>query len=148
MPPPKSEKELQSFMDILNCISKFSPLTTEVCESPQKLKSVKIDWTRNKCTKALWQSKEDSQKDTCVEFYDTARPLYLEIDASGVSLGARLLKVRDGMNYGHDEVPDNATLQQIAFTSKSLLRTEWYYSSVECEALWFLHRLERMNLYC
>ena len=50
------------------------------------------------------------KKDGCMQFYDPSRSLYLEIGASGVSLGARLLQVRDGMNFGHDEVLDNTTL--------------------------------------
>ena len=32
MPPPKSKKELQSFLGILNYLSKFSPMTAEVCK--------------------------------------------------------------------------------------------------------------------
>ena len=44
--------------------------------------------------------------------------LYLKGDASGVSLGARLLQVRDGMNCGHDEVPNNAILHPIAFSQQ------------------------------
>ena len=31
--------------------------------------------------------------------YDALKPFYLEMDASGVSLGASLLQVRDGMVY-------------------------------------------------
>ena len=41
--------------------------------------------------------------------------------ASGDGLGARLVQVRDVMNCGHDEVPDNALLCPTAFASKSLL---------------------------
>ena len=33
------------------------------------------------------------KKDTCVKFSDASRPLYLKTDASGVSLGGRLLEV-------------------------------------------------------
>ena len=57
-------------------------------------------------------------KDTCMKFYDAFRLLYLETDVSDVSLGVVLsLHVRDDMISGDDEVPDNATLHQIAFTS-------------------------------
>ena len=59
-----------------------------------------------------------------MKFHDVSRPLYLENDASEVSLRANVLQVRDGMNYGHDEVPDNATLCPIAFANKSLSSTE------------------------
>ena len=53
---------------------------------------------------------------------DTSGPIYLETDASGVRLGARLMQVRDGMNY--DEVPDYITLYPIALASKSLMSAE------------------------
>ena len=68
----------------------------------------------------IWLSQE-YKKDT---FYDASRPLYLEIDASGLSFGAGLLQVREGMNCGHDEVPDNLTLHPITFYSKCLMSTE------------------------
>ena len=38
-----------------------------------------------------------------MKYYDVSTPLYLETDASGVSFGAQLLWVNDGMNCGHDE---------------------------------------------
>ena len=38
-----------------------------------------------------------------MKFFDAARPLYLETNASGIGHGARLLQVRDGMNCRHDK---------------------------------------------
>ena len=55
-----------------------------------------------------------------MKFYSTSQPLYLETDASGVGLEARLLQEWEGMNCGCDEVQDNVTLSPTAFTSKSL----------------------------
>ena len=40
------------------------------------------------------------RQDACMMFYDALMPLYLEIDASSVGLGAGLLQVRDDMNCG------------------------------------------------
>ena len=42
---PKSRKELQSFLGIINYLRKFSPATAKVCKALQKLTSVKADWT-------------------------------------------------------------------------------------------------------
>ena len=47
MPPTEIKKNLQSFLGILNYLSKFSPGTTEVCMPIQNLASVKTDWTWN-----------------------------------------------------------------------------------------------------
>ena len=55
-----------------------------------------------------------------MKFYNTARPLHLENNASGVGLKARLLQVKDVMNCGHDIIPDNAKLCPTVFASKSL----------------------------
>ena len=66
-----------------------------------------------------------------MKFCDTSRPLYLETDASGVSLGARLLQVKDGMNSGCDKVPDNIILSPVAFASKILSSAELCYSNIE-----------------
>ena len=47
MLPPKCKKEPQSFLDILNHLSKFWPAAAEVCQPLWKLTSVKADWTWN-----------------------------------------------------------------------------------------------------
>ena len=83
-----------------------------------------------------------------MKFYDAARPLYLETDASRISLGVRLLQVRDDMNCGHDEIPDSAILWPSAFAWKSLSSVKWQYSNIEHEALGILHGLEKFNHYC
>ena len=82
------------------------------------------------------------------EVYVMARPLHLETHPSTLGLGARLLKVRDCMNYRHDEVIDNTLLRLTVFASKSLMNTELCYSSLECEVLWILHGLEKLNHQC
>ena len=54
-----------------------------------------------------------------MKFYDASKPLHLERDASGVSPGAGLLQVRDQINCGQDEIPDNTALHPTAFASKA-----------------------------
>ena len=65
-------------------------------------------------------AKKIVKKDSCMKFYDTAIPIYLDTDASCISLAARLLQVRDDMNCGCDEVPDNATPCPTAFAKKPI----------------------------
>ena len=59
-----------------------------------------------------------------MKFYDDTKPLYLETDASGVSLGAALLQLRDNTNCPKDTAPDNTILCLIAFLSKCLTGAE------------------------
>ena len=54
----------------------------------------------------------------------TNRKLNLETDALGVGLGISLPQVKDRMQFSRNETPDNAALQPIAFTSKSLTCAE------------------------
>ena len=44
------------------------------------------------------------RKDVCMKFYDTTGLIYLETDTTGISLGGRLLQVRDRMNCGYDDI--------------------------------------------
>ena len=90
MPLLKTKKELHLFLDIINYLSKVSPMTAQVCEQLKKLRtSVKADWTWKR---RMYQVLNDRAKKIVV------RPLYLENDASGISLGSRLLQVKGGMN--------------------------------------------------
>ena len=83
-----------------------------------------------------------------MNFYDVARHLYLETNASGIGLETRLLHVMDDRNCGCDEIPDNAIFHPTAFTSNSLSNVEWHYSNMECEALGILNGLEKFHHYC
>ena len=55
-----------------------------------------------------------------MKVYNVARTLYLDTNASSISLGAGLLQVRDSMNFGHEEILDNAILQPTVFASQGL----------------------------
>ena len=54
-----------------------------------------------------------------MKFYDDTKPLYLKTDASGISLEAALLQLRDNMNYPKDTAPDNTILHPIVSASKN-----------------------------
>ena len=93
---PKSKKEPQAFLGIINYLSKFSPDTSEVCEPLRKLTSSKAMWIWD----ATYQQRFEKAKslikvEMCMEFYDDSKPLYLETDASGVGPRAALLQLRD-----------------------------------------------------
>ena len=47
MPLPKCRKEFQSFLGILNSLSKFSPTTTKLFDPLWEVTSVKTKWSRN-----------------------------------------------------------------------------------------------------
>ena len=140
--PSKSIKELQSFVSILNYLSKFSPATAEVYKPLQKVMLVKAEWSWN----GIYQNLYDKAKKIIKQ--DASKPWYLEIDVFNVSLGAESLQVREGMNCGHDKVPDNVILCPIAFASKSLSSAEWWHNNIEWGELGILHGLKRFHHYC
>ena len=93
MSTPRMKKELQSFIGILSYLCSFSPMAAEVSEPLPKLASVKLDWTWNMTYQDLYQkARTRVKRNICMKFYDAARPLYLETDASGIGLVVRLLK--------------------------------------------------------
>ena len=82
-----------------------------------------------------------------MKFYHVSRPLHLETDASGISVRAGLLWVREGMNCGCGEGPDNVVLCLIVFASKCSSSAEWWYNSIKWEGLGIPHGLEKFHLY-
>ena len=48
------------------------------------------------------KAKNIKKQEACMKFYDASRSLYLETDASGVSLRAELMLVREEQNCGHE----------------------------------------------
>ena len=68
----------------------------EVCEPLCKLTSSKVTRTWNVSYQQLFDKVKSILKaDICINFYNDAKPLYLETDASGVSLGKALLQLHD-----------------------------------------------------
>ena len=59
-----------------------------------------------------------------MKFYNEIKPQYLEMDASGIGLGAALLQMRDGTTCPEDIALDNTILRPVMFASESLTSAE------------------------
>ena len=126
---PNSKKELQAFLGIINYLGKFSPGTPNVCDPLHKLTSSKVTWTWNVSYQALFnKAKLLIKVDMCMKFYDDTKPLYLETDASRISLGVALLQMYE------------RTTCQKHITCR--------YSNIERGALGILHGLKKFHHYC
>ena len=79
----------------------------------------------------FYKAKAVIEMDVCMKLYNKTRPLYLQIDTSGVGLGAGLLQMRDGTNCPQDIAPGNIILRLLTFANKSLSDAERRYSSLE-----------------
>ena len=149
MPVPKNKWELQAFLGIINYLGEFSPGTAEVCDPLQKLTSSRIMWMWNASYQQLFNKvKLLIKAEVSMKFYNDTKPLYLETDASRVSLGAALLQLHDNTTCQKGMAPDNTILQPIAFASKSLTGAEQRYSNIKQEVLGILHGLEKFHHYC
>ena len=103
-------------------------MTAEVCEPLWKLTSVKAERSWNRMYQDLFdKTKKIMKQDTCVKFCDASRSLCLETNVPGTNLGAALLHVREAMNCGCNELPENVNLHPTMFASKSLLSADWRY---------------------
>ena len=74
MPPPKTKKELQSFLGIIYYLGIFSHSTADICELLRKQMSAKTEWTWN----ATYQNMFDKEKAiikgyACMKFCDETK---------------------------------------------------------------------------
>ena len=81
-----------------------------------------------------------------MKFYDVSRPFYLETNLSGVGLGAGILQVSKGMNYGCNEVPN--IFVQLCSPAKAYLVHRGKTAILQWEALEILHGLQKFCHYC
>ena len=64
MPPPKTKKELQSFLHIPNYLSKFAPVTAEMHELLHKIHSVKNRlYMERDIPRFIWESEKKQSKE-------------------------------------------------------------------------------------
>ena len=69
IPLSKSNKELQPFLGILNYLSKFLPVTAEVCEPWWKLSQVKAEWSWHGMYQDLYdKANKIVKQDACMKF--------------------------------------------------------------------------------
>ena len=85
------------------------------------------------------------KKDTCMKFYNVRNPLYLEKDISGIVLGVIQLQVKDGLNCGRSEIPNNKILWLIELANKSPTSVQKCFSRIARKALLFYRRSKHLN---
>ena len=70
-----------------------------------------IPKVNNAMQKIFNEAKAIIKEDACIKYYDETKLIYIEMDASGVGLGATLLQTRNSSSCAKDEVPDNSILR-------------------------------------
>ena len=132
MPVPQDREDLQRFLGLLTYLGSFiANLSTQAAILRDLLKKdVPFEWSDDH-QHAFEKLKGAISDQAKVAFYDSTKPIALEVDASQKGLGAAL--IQEG--------------KPIAFASKSLTKTQSNYSNIERETLALVHGVERFHTY-
>lgn len=130
--PPKSVKEIQSFLGIANYYRRFIPNFAKIAIPLVKLtrKETPFNWDEE-CAQAFENLKKTLISDAVLSFPDFSKPFEISTDASNEALGAVL---------SQDAKP-------IAFASKTLNLTESKYSTIEKELLGVVWGVKKFRCY-
>ena len=140
LPEPKTEALLQSFLGMINYLSRFEPKIADLTHRLRSLlkKSNEFIWTdvHSDDFKRLIDIMCNSPK--LLRYYRPDLDLYLETDASGVAIGMALLQSDEN---------DRSSLYPIAYGSKTLTGAETRYANIERELLGVVGGLEKFNYF-
>ena len=130
MPPPQSKKQVQSFIGMINYLSKFSAHLSELAELICELakERVPFNWGPEH-DEAFSLIKKEVTAAPILAYYNPKKPTVLQTDASCKGLGACLLQ---------NEKP-------VYFTSKVLTETQKGYVAIELESLAVTWAMEKFH---
>ena len=115
-PPPQ---KVQSSLGIMDYLSLYFSVGSEVCQPLRICMSVRTEWTWNQSKDVLYNIAKSTMKiGPCLRFYNEKESLYLETEASGVNQGAGLLQVREGINCPQDKELNSMILCPMFFAKK------------------------------
>ena len=130
MPPPQSKKQVQSFIGMINYLSKFSARLSELAEPIHELakERVPFNWEPEH-DEAFSLIKKEVTAAPILAYYNPNKLTVLQTDASCKGLGACLLQ---------NENP-------VYFTSKALTETQKGYVAIELESLAVTCTMEKFH---
>ena len=130
MPSPSSKKEVQSFIGMINYLSKFSPRLTELAEPIRELVKEKLPFNWGpEHQESFAMLKKEIIRAPILAYYNPQKETVLQMDVSTKGLGACLLQ---------DEKP-------IYFASKALTKTQRGYAAIEIESLAVVWAIEKFH---
>ena len=130
MPAPQCKKQVQSFIGMLNYLSKFSTRISELAEPIRDLCKEKIPFNWGLEHDGVFQLiKKEIAAAPILAYYNPKKPTVLQTDASCKGLGTCLLQ---------NERP-------VYFASKALSETQKGYVAVELESLAVAQAMEKFH---
>ena len=130
MPPPCNKKEVQSFMGMINYLTKFSPRLTKLSEPVRELIKEKVPFNWGPEHQESFEAlKKELVRAPVLAYYNPRKETVLQTDASTKGLGACLLQ---------DEKP-------IYFASKALTEMQRGYVAIKIESLTVAWAVEKFH---
>ena len=132
MPKLSSVNDVQRFIGFVNYLSRFLPRLSDLCEPLRRLtdKNAEWQWT-NVHNDAVKKIKHLISRAPVLRYYRLEDEVTIQCDASQTGLGTVLLQ--NG--------------QPVAFSSRSLTKTEQKYAQIEKECLAIVFSCERFSQY-
>ena len=149
-PTPTNHKELQSFLGTVNYLSRFLAFLSDLHVPLQALlkKDTEFVWM-SVHQHAFDQIKLHVSNDVKLQFYDSSKPLYIEVDTSKKGIGAVMLQQDSIIPNTSNSTEILMNLHPISYTSKTLSSTESNYSNIEHELLGLLLAITHFkHLFC
>ena len=130
MPQPVNKKEVQSFIGMVNYLSKFTPRLSELAECLRDLIRVNVPFQWGpEHTEAFMSIKQEIVQAPVLKYYDPKKPTVLQTDTSAKGLGACLLQCEHPVYFG----------------SKALTDSQKGYVAIELEALAVSWAMEKFH---
>ena len=135
-PAPKNTTELRAFLGSIQYYGKFVPQLSTLLSPLYELlqKNSQWKWT-DKCEAAFLAAKAEISSDKVLTHYDVKLPIVLACDASQYGVGAVISHLIE-----EEEKP-------IAFSSRTLTKSEQNYSQLEKEALAIIFGIRKFHKY-
>ena len=136
-PTPKTVKQLESFLGMINYYGKFIPNLSSIAAPLNQLRHKNRPWKwENQEEAAFQQLKKALVSAKVLVHYDPTLPVKLDCDASATGIGAVL-----------SHQMNDSTERPIAFASRSLTKAERNYLQIEREALSIVWGVKKFQLY-
>ena len=140
LPEPKDEKLLQSFLGIVNYLSRFDPHIADITHNLRLLLKKESDFILTNVHSLDFKRIIEAlcKEGKILKYYRPALDLYIETDASGKAISMALLQ---------SEKSERQRLYPIAYGSKTLTRAETMYANIERELLGMVRAVEKFHYF-
>ena len=155
-PQPKSRKQLESFLGLVNYFNEYIPFYSQLAYPLNRLKTLKkYDWSQpwdSDLLEAFTKIKKALALHLPLAYPDFSRPFYLATDASTVGLGGVLFQKESDIagQVSRTDENDISTMRNvrfISFMSRSLSKAERHYSATKLELVAIIYCLRRCKYY-